>query len=306
MSKRNLNMGTASGKLGDIVYYRRKGQQASRVYRGIVANPQTNLQMDTRVVFRNPQTWYQALKQTPLDLLGLRSKYGNIYSQIMKIGMTKKIPIFKGAAAAGYSLPFPIGAVKLSETQVEYPYIYETKPSSVYQYNMVTGFRVNTSSMPTKISDILTWLQVFNPWLQSGDHIALWAAIQPLNDDGYTDYSSEQMQTHLFFSDVELSASDESSWATLMPNWAPGIKTDAGGKYIIMFRCSPLDQWSHSSYNLQSVVLTCVVWRPIKNGGKRILFRFSEANQAFYEWVAAAQAATEWRRAADSYKRGSY
>lgn len=306
MSKRNLNMGTASGKLGDIVYYRRKGQQASRVYRGTVANPQTDLQMDTRVVFRNGQTWYQLMKQTPLDLLGLRSKYGDYYSQIMRLGIRYNIPIAKQAATAGYSVPFPIGQVRLAPTQKRAPYLNEQLLSSKYAYTIVLGLQGQNSTTPTTIAGLLSWLQVYNPWLQSGDHLALWAGIQNVPNDSDIDYQNESAQSHLYFSDVELSTDDTRRWEVAMPNWVIDLNAPSSGQYLVGFRCSQLLQWSSANVQGQVAVLTCVLWRPIKNGGKRILFRFAKANDALEIWQQESHESQAWRDLADSYKRGSY
>lgn len=49
MAKGNLVLGTSSGKVGDLVTYRKHGAQITRVYNGNPANPRTDKQMIKRV-----------------------------------------------------------------------------------------------------------------------------------------------------------------------------------------------------------------------------------------------------------------
>jgi hypothetical protein len=302
MSKRNLSMGTASGKLGDIVYYRRRGQQAMRTYRSTIANPQTDLQMDTRVVFRNPQTYYMMMKQTDLDLLGLKSKYGNNYSQFMRVGMRKQVAISKNAAANGYSLPFPIGETILTPSQTCFPYVEETKPSTLYQTRMITGLRLRNSTTPTTIADLASSLMVYNGWLRNGDRIAIWAAAQTEQINAYADYGEDNSTLHLFFDDFELSSDDTTSLANVIPNWKVGYKTQQSSIYNLTFWCQALDTWGKTTANQVAIVLTMVVYRPIRNKKKQILFRYSESNDAQKEWAAEFDQPQDWAAIRDSYR----
>lgn len=302
MSKRNLSMGTASGKLGDIVYYRRRGQQAMRTYRGVIANPQTDLQMNTRVVFRNPQTYYMAMKQTDLSLLGLKSKYGDNYSQFMRVGMRKQIAITKNAARNGYSLPFPVGNVILTPSQICIPYVEETKPSTKYQTRMVTGFRRYATSTPATIAELTTDLLHYNSWMRNGDRIALWAAAQENPIDLNASFAEVEDGLHLFFDDIELSTEDNSSLSGALPNWMVGYKNYPSGQYNLTLWCQALDTWGSASANAMAVVLTLVVYRPLRNRKKQILFRFSAGNDAQKEWAADYDQPEDWSEIRDSYR----
>lgn len=62
MAKGNLLLGTASGKLGDVVFYRKQGQQLSRVRVRQVSNPQTLPQMISRVVLSTLTKSYSVLQ----------------------------------------------------------------------------------------------------------------------------------------------------------------------------------------------------------------------------------------------------
>lgn len=59
MSKRSLFWGTAEGKLGETVFYRRKGEQCNRAYIARPANPRSNAQMEQRAKFANCVKFYK-------------------------------------------------------------------------------------------------------------------------------------------------------------------------------------------------------------------------------------------------------
>jgi hypothetical protein len=61
MSKRSLFWGQASGKLGEAVFYRAKGEQRTRTYVAKIANPKTLAQMSNRVAMLNLVSGYRSL-----------------------------------------------------------------------------------------------------------------------------------------------------------------------------------------------------------------------------------------------------
>ena len=61
MSKRNLFLGTASGKVGDVVFYRSKGEQKARGY-VIPKNAKSYKQMVNRLGMLNPVSAFRAMK----------------------------------------------------------------------------------------------------------------------------------------------------------------------------------------------------------------------------------------------------
>lgn len=60
MAKGNALMGTLSGKLGDLVFFRRKGEQVSRAYIKKVPNPNTRAQVRQRSSLTNIIRLYQS------------------------------------------------------------------------------------------------------------------------------------------------------------------------------------------------------------------------------------------------------
>lgn len=60
--KRNLLLGTASGKLGDMVLYRAGGEQRARAYVKTVTNRQTDAQLTSRVLLTTVSRAYSAMR----------------------------------------------------------------------------------------------------------------------------------------------------------------------------------------------------------------------------------------------------
>jgi hypothetical protein len=62
MARGNLFNGAARGRVGDTVFYRRNGKQISRMRPASVKNPQTDLQMLTRLAFSSASKTAQHLR----------------------------------------------------------------------------------------------------------------------------------------------------------------------------------------------------------------------------------------------------
>lgn len=63
MSKGNMFVTTAKGKIGNLVLYTRKGGQITRAYQGEVKNPKTTSQMAQRAKFANAVKFYKKAVQ---------------------------------------------------------------------------------------------------------------------------------------------------------------------------------------------------------------------------------------------------
>ena len=83
MAKGNLFLGTASGKVGDIVTYRKHGAQITRAYNPSPDNPRTDAQMIKRVRWASLQPSYNVNKvligQTFTELVGNTSAQRQYY-----------------------------------------------------------------------------------------------------------------------------------------------------------------------------------------------------------------------------------
>jgi hypothetical protein len=63
MSKGNMFVGSAKGRVGNLVLYTRKGSQITRAYQSTVKNPKTSGQMIQRAKFSNAVKFYQKAVQ---------------------------------------------------------------------------------------------------------------------------------------------------------------------------------------------------------------------------------------------------
>lgn len=63
MSKGNIILGTARGKVGDVVQYRRLGEQGTRVYVKEVSNPKSQSQSAQRLKLNPAQKFYQGFQE---------------------------------------------------------------------------------------------------------------------------------------------------------------------------------------------------------------------------------------------------
>lgn len=72
MSKGNMLLGYASGKVGSLVFSRRLGQQVTRPYNAQVRNPKTRAQMTRRIKWANIINMWRLMK--PLIQMGMQNR----------------------------------------------------------------------------------------------------------------------------------------------------------------------------------------------------------------------------------------
>lgn len=85
MSKGNFLMGTASGKLGDVVFYRSRGSQRARTYIKNPKNPKSNAQMQRRAIWAISAT---AFKNSKFAFFPMKNKHSN-YAEWQRINAKK-------------------------------------------------------------------------------------------------------------------------------------------------------------------------------------------------------------------------
>lgn len=108
MAKGNLILGTAAKSIGDVVVYRRDGQQISRVRVRKIANPKTDAQCEQRAIMAPIPKFF-----SPLSIVLERSFEGlsksKSYSKFLKVNANK-------ARANNWLLPKGIGFFPLPYT----------------------------------------------------------------------------------------------------------------------------------------------------------------------------------------------
>lgn len=122
MSKNNMLLGYARGKVGDLVFARRLGQQTTRAYNSNPKDAKTRSQVTQRVKMANVIAMYRALKNICNHSFEGLSVGQTSYSAFVKANLTgNKVSLTKEAASFGACVvaPYLISRGSLPSIQVE-------------------------------------------------------------------------------------------------------------------------------------------------------------------------------------------
>lgn len=122
MAKRNLFLGTASGKIGDIVVYRAGGTQRSRV-RVIPKDAKTAKQMSQRSKIGGVVNTYRAAKGLLQDTFETRKSNQSPYNAFAQEALPTAPYLLKEVVDANGAIPMPM---KLSMGSVPTPFAEQT------------------------------------------------------------------------------------------------------------------------------------------------------------------------------------
>lgn len=179
MSKNSLFWGTATGKLGEAVFYRAKGQQRTRAYVENVSNPKTPAQMSNRIQFKQLSFFWEQmggrLKAAYSNKISSRSDWNEFVSRNKSI--TPYVP--KASDPVFYQLihaPYILSSgSNINFTDLEVAAV--TVPSSGTNF---TGISVPQLMLPTgTVQAATTWGQIWtayvenNAYLKAGDKITV-------------------------------------------------------------------------------------------------------------------------------------
>lgn len=111
MSKGNMLLGYARGKVGDMVFARRAGEQITRPYNGRPKNPQTRSQMEQRIKWPNVIAFYRIAR--PFIEKGMQgrklgqsgyNKFVSLNTPANEVYLTKQMAVGGGSVIAPYYL----------------------------------------------------------------------------------------------------------------------------------------------------------------------------------------------------------
>lgn len=122
MSKNNMLLGYARGKVGDLVFARRLGQQTTRAYNANPKDAKTRSQVTQRVKVANVIAMYRALKNICNHSFEGLDVGQTSYSAFVKANLTgNKVSLTKEAASFGACVvaPYLISRGSLPSIQVE-------------------------------------------------------------------------------------------------------------------------------------------------------------------------------------------
>lgn len=238
MTKRNLTLGSASGKLGSVVYMRRRGQQIARLLVPAPADPRTIPQCGVRACFANYVNIWRLLSPVVGATWRGVSRYGsraNAFYHHNK-GLMPAIPL--NWSRAGYSLP-PAGLVTYGSLPVYLPYEYRVG-NQVQSDDTWPGVYIPISDSviaPPSVAALYYDLVRWGTGIAIGDvlHVVMYAVYI---NDGDVNYpyrlpSSPPRVVHDFFS---LSPSDTRQLSAVMPNFVVSTGLDDSGMRRQLFK----------------------------------------------------------------------
>ena len=171
MTKRNLTLGNASGKLGDVVYMRRRGQQVERILVPSPRDPKSQRQGVARAHFANyVNLWRLLSPYMGVTWRGV-SRYGTAANAFFKMNVGRIPAISKSMSRDGYAFP-NLGLVTYGTMPISWRYesaiaSVETAPAGRAQALAWLGNVLGGAV--AKWSDVSEALLKANQGLREGD-----------------------------------------------------------------------------------------------------------------------------------------
>lgn len=182
MAKGNMFLGYARGKIGSLVFSRRKGEQITRARNFAPANPRTNAQLTQRMKMYAPVKLYrQSMARFFKYAFSLKEKE-TIFNGFMRENIALAPWVSRELAAEQAPIPFParmssggVGAVVTELTEV---FDDDTRVGRFYGgenadgYNAL-GYAIDTEAVPSAltIGEFSASVLAQYPSLQAGDQL---------------------------------------------------------------------------------------------------------------------------------------
>lgn len=183
MTKRNLTLGSASGKLGSVVYMRRRGQQIARLLVPSPRNPRSLKQRITRAQFSNYVAAWRMLKPYVADTWRGVSRYGSTENAFAhhNRGFMPCVPA--DWSRVGFGIP-PLGLVTYGSLPVMIPYswAYGQSTQSSDSVNGVYFLSSSGGTIPATAGALFAELQSWGVNVQANDvmHIVMYSFFDDL------------------------------------------------------------------------------------------------------------------------------
>lgn len=165
MSKGNMLLGYARGKVGDVVFSRVKGQQITKARNRRPANPRTYLQMYQRALFASSVLFYQFARANFFKFAFEDKGYHESdYNAFMRHNVNRGTLISK--AAFDTKSYFPLGNWQLSfGSLIGFDYYHDSN-----EFYWDTGIKLNSDEVPKTVGE-LSAILIDNEDYQIGDMI---------------------------------------------------------------------------------------------------------------------------------------
>lgn len=218
MTKRNLTLGSASGKLGSVVYMRRRGQQIARLLIPSPRDPKTISQCMYRASFANSVTQWRALRTYIGDTWAGVSRYGsreNGFAHHQR-GFMPCIPSYY--ARNGQWIP-SLGLVTYGSLPISFEYKWDEFPNEADTDLIDALWLTSTAGQraPTSVEGLLSKFVNAGTGIREGD------IMHTLVYNWYSDWEEvarfDELRTFptLHHSTIKLSRSDNTPISTALP-----------------------------------------------------------------------------------------
>lgn len=160
MTKRNLTLGSASGKLGSVVYMRRRGQQIARLLVSSPHDPRTISQCAQRACFANYVALWRSLSAFVGDTWRGVSRYGSPQNAFYVHNRSLMPPIPRSWSRVGAAVPSS-GLVTYGALPVTLPYEWYDG-EGISGGEPFQGVYLPTSDGTSTIEDATDLIRLFN------------------------------------------------------------------------------------------------------------------------------------------------
>lgn len=173
MSKGNMLLGYARGKVGSLVFSRRKGEQVTRARNTHPANPRTPAQIQQRMKMYAPvQVYKSAIASQFVYAFEDQRANETAFNAFMRHNIVNAPWVSKNLASAYAPIPFPMELSSGSTPSVtaEISSIYENQSDDPTRWGVGISLPTNTIDSGT-IAELSTGILAKYPSLREGDLI---------------------------------------------------------------------------------------------------------------------------------------
>lgn len=234
MTKRNITLGTASGRLGSTVYYRRRGQQITRVLVSQINDRRTNAQCLQRARFANYVSAWRLAKQYIGRTWLNASRYGTAENAFYHHNRALMPAISKEMSRLGYGWP-PLGII----TYGSLPSYVSATYGSATRVGQSTAIPMsylpygNATAAPSTIGEFSSVIVNAGYGLEYGDilHILYWSV--PISSFDNPAPAGEEVAPKLLHTAITLHAVDDTLLSDAAPWWNARLVSPTNGGFAL-------------------------------------------------------------------------
>lgn len=211
MTKRNLTLGNASGKLGSVVYMRRNGQQIARVLVPSPRDPKSERQGVARAHFANYVNLWRLVGNYVWRSWNGVSRHGTRANAFYKMNVGRMPAISKSMSRSGYAYP-NLGVLTYGNLPISYRYEAATAAVATAPDGQAPALAWTGNALGSSVSrwkDVSAALIQANEGLQEGDQVHFLAFVYTLDFDASDDIPADKNPYVVHYSAVIDLSDDE-------------------------------------------------------------------------------------------------